>query len=236
MQIAPVFPDTCRPLDDARTERAGTAWLSTARITCERSRSPARRIAIDGLEAYSTDVLVRVQHADGAVETHVAQADRAVGHAAQRRRARKAVPRAYLVLGIEHIALGVDHLLFVLGLLLIVRDRWTLVKTDHRLHGRAQPHAGRGDLQGAQRAGGAAQCGHRAVDPVPRSGDRPGLARPTSFTIRHPWVVAFAFGLLHGFGFASGLAGSACRAASSRWRCCCSTWASRSGSSLSCCW
>ncbi len=28
----------------------------------------------------------------------------------------------------------------------------------------------------------------------------------TTFTIRHPWVVAFAFGLLHGFGFASGLA------------------------------
>jgi hypothetical protein len=27
----------------------------------------------------------------------------------------------------------------------------------------------------------------------------------TSFTIRHPWVVAFGFGLLHGFGFASGL-------------------------------
>jgi hypothetical protein len=27
----------------------------------------------------------------------------------------------------------------------------------------------------------------------------------TSFTIQHPWVVAFAFGLLHGFGFASGL-------------------------------
>ena len=27
----------------------------------------------------------------------------------------------------------------------------------------------------------------------------------TSFTIRHPWVVAFAFGLLHGFGFATAL-------------------------------
>jgi hypothetical protein len=27
----------------------------------------------------------------------------------------------------------------------------------------------------------------------------------TSFALRHPWVVAFAFGLLHGFGFASGL-------------------------------
>jgi hypothetical protein len=27
----------------------------------------------------------------------------------------------------------------------------------------------------------------------------------TSFTIEHPWVVAFAFGLIHGFGFASAL-------------------------------
>ena len=27
----------------------------------------------------------------------------------------------------------------------------------------------------------------------------------TSLTLRQPWVVAFAFGLLHGFGFASGL-------------------------------
>jgi hypothetical protein len=26
-----------------------------------------------------------------------------------------------------------------------------------------------------------------------------------SLTIDHPWIVAFAFGLLHGFGFASGL-------------------------------
>jgi len=27
----------------------------------------------------------------------------------------------------------------------------------------------------------------------------------TSLTIRYPWIVAFVFGLLHGFGFASGL-------------------------------
>jgi hypothetical protein len=27
----------------------------------------------------------------------------------------------------------------------------------------------------------------------------------TSLTIRHPWIVAFLFGLLHGFGFATGL-------------------------------
>jgi hypothetical protein len=27
----------------------------------------------------------------------------------------------------------------------------------------------------------------------------------TSLTIRYPWVIAFLFGLLHGFGFATGL-------------------------------
>jgi hypothetical protein len=31
----------------------------------------------------------------------------------------------------------------------------------------------------------------------------------SSFTIHHPWVVAFAFGLLHGFGFATALTGAA---------------------------
>src|SRR5262249_35836912 len=30
----------------------------------------------------------------------------------------------------------------------------------------------------------------------------------TSLTIRHPWLVAFVFGLLHGFGFASALTGA----------------------------
>ena len=36
---------------------------------------------------------------------------------------------AYVNLGVEHILLGFDHLLFVLGLLLIVRERWMLFKT-----------------------------------------------------------------------------------------------------------
>src|SRR6185436_4945732 len=35
----------------------------------------------------------------------------------------------YLHVGVAHILTGVDHLLFVLGLLLIVRNRWMLVKT-----------------------------------------------------------------------------------------------------------
>ena len=49
------------------------------------------------------------------------------------------------------------------------------------------------------------------------------MAGQTSFTIRHPWVVAFAFGLLHGFGFASGLTATGLPRPTFRWHCCCST-------------
>ena len=113
---------------------------------------------------------------------------------------------SYLYLGIEHILLGVDHLLFVLGLLLIVQNRWMLVKTVTAF---TVAHS----ITLA-----VATLGIAHVAPAPLNAAialsilflGPEIVRhwrgETSFTIRHPWVVAFAFGLLHGFGFASGLA------------------------------
>ena len=203
MQITPVFPAQCRQLGDARTERAGTAWLTTARIVCDQSLA-GQVIGIEGLEAFTTDVLLRVQHADGSVETHVLKpiepsvtlrAKGDVQHGAL----------AYLYLGVEHILLGMDHLLFVLGLLLIVRDRWMLVKTITAFtiaHSITLAVATFGVAQVA-----AAPLNAAIALSILFLG--PEIVRSwrgeTSFTIRHPWVVAFAFGLLHGFGFASGL-------------------------------
>ena len=112
----------------------------------------------------------------------------------------------YLHLGIEHILQGVDHLLFVLGLLLLVRNRWTLLKTVTSF---TLAHS----ITLA-----AATLGVAHVPALPLNASialsilflGPEIVRSwrgeSSFTIRHPWVVAFAFGLLHGFGFASGLA------------------------------
>jgi hypothetical protein len=111
----------------------------------------------------------------------------------------------YLRMGIEHILQGIDHLLFVLGLLLIVGSRWMLLKTitaftiSHSI------------------TLGIATLGYASAPVEPLNAAialsilflGPEIVRvwrgETSFTIRHPWVVAFAFGLLHGFGFASGL-------------------------------
>jgi hypothetical protein len=204
MPIAPVFPDACRQLGEVRTERAGSAWLFTARVECKPGLA-GRTIAIDGLEAFSTDVLVRVQHADGGVETHVlkpVQASVTLRAAGDSSRG----VGAYLYLGIEHILLGVDHLLFVLGLLLIVRDRWMVLKTVTAFtiaHSITLAVA----TFGIARVSAAPLNAAIALSILFLG---PEIVRrwrvETSFTIRHPWVVAFAFGLLHGFGFASGLA------------------------------
>ena len=148
---------------------------------------------------------MRVHHADGRLESHLL---RPAGPAVTLGGATSATQRAagYVRLGVQHILLGVDHLLFVLGLLLIVRDRVTLVKTVSSF---TLAHSITLAI---------ATLGYASA-PLPPLNTAialsilflgPEVVRTwrgeTSFTLRHPWVVAFAFGLLHGFGFASGLA------------------------------
>ena len=127
MQITPVFPEPRHQRGDARTERTGTAWVSTVRVECSEGLA-GQTIGTEGLEAFATDVRLRVQHTGGSVETHVLEP---IEPSVTLRRAGDTQRGvwAYLNLGIEHILLGIDHLLFVLGLLLIVRERWMLVKT-----------------------------------------------------------------------------------------------------------
>jgi hydrogenase/urease accessory protein HupE len=111
----------------------------------------------------------------------------------------------YVWMGIQHILMGVDHLLFVLGLLLIVGNRWMLTKT---ITSFTIAHS----ITLA-----VATLGYASAPALPLNAAialsilflGPEIVRKergeTSLTIQHPWIVAFAFGLLHGFGFASGL-------------------------------
>jgi len=107
--------------------------------------------------------------------------------------------------GIEHILSGADHLLFVFGLLLIVASPWMLVKTVTAFtiaHSITLAAATLGYVRPPAapiEAAIAMSILFLGVEIV--RAYRGG----TSFTIRHPWVVAFLFGLLHGFGFAGAL-------------------------------
>ncbi len=161
-------------------------------------------IEIAGLEATLTDVLVRVHYADGQEETHLVQPnDTSAVIGGPSGAAERIV--AYTRLGIEHIALGVDHLLFVLGLLLIVSSPMMLLKTVTSFTLAHSITLGIATLGFAR----APELPLNAVIALSILFLGPEVVRvwrgETSFTVRHPWVVAFAFGLLHGFGFASGL-------------------------------
>ncbi len=111
----------------------------------------------------------------------------------------------YIPIGIEHILLGVDHLLFVLGLIWIVSTPMMLVKTisaftiAHSLTLAAATLGWVGVPEAPVNAAIALSIVFVGVEVVKVSRGEGGL------TARYPWAVAFAFGLLHGFGFARAL-------------------------------
>lgn len=161
-------------------------------------------IRFPGLENTITDVFVRLNRLDGTTMTAVVRPSKPY---AQLRGERTWYTTAgeYIALGFNHILMGVDHLLFVLGLLLIVKGRMMLLKT---ITAFTVAHS---------IILAIATLGYASV-PLPPLNAAIALSilfigpetvrswrGETSLTISYPWVVAFLFGLLHGFGFASGL-------------------------------
>jgi len=204
INIAPVFPAECGLVGDGSQEiRAQGAYVARARIACEGGLA-GKRIAIAGLETTITDVLVRIYYLDGLQETHLVQPNSPSVEIGGPSGVLGRIG-AYLRLGVEHIALGVDHLLFVLGLLLIVSGPMMLFKTITSFTVAHSVTLGLATLGLAR----APELPLNAVIALSILFLGPEIVRVwrgrTSFTIQHPWVVAFVFGLLHGFGFASGL-------------------------------
>jgi hypothetical protein len=114
--------------------------------------------------------------------------------------------RTYVNYGIDHL-LGADHLLFVLGLIWIVGGGWRLVKTITAFtigHSASLAAAAFGLIGVPERplnACIALSIVFVGVEIVKQQRGEAGL------TARYPWAVAFTFGLVHGIGFASALAG-----------------------------
>ena len=198
------LPDNCEGTQPA-TRFVGGAYIERWRIDCDGGLS-GREITIDGLSGTRTDVLARVQRLDGGSQT-VRLTPQAVVFKVSGTASTWDLVRSYTALGIEHILLGVDHLLFVLGLLWIVRGPWILVKTitaftvAHSITLAAATFGWIGAPVRLVEAAIALSIVFVAVEAVKVARGDGGLAA------RHPWVVAFGFGLLHGLGFASALAG-----------------------------
>jgi hypothetical protein len=111
----------------------------------------------------------------------------------------------YLVLGGEHILFGIDHLLFVLGLLMLVRGTRALVWTITAFTVAHSVTLGAAVL-GYLPLGRAPVEAAIALSIVLLAREIvAGRRGHVHLVHRRPWLVAFAFGLLHGLGFAGAL-------------------------------
>jgi hydrogenase/urease accessory protein HupE len=162
-------------------------------------------VSIEGLSATSIDVLVRIESLAGAVQTERLSPTK-TAFVIQAVPGTWEVAATYLRLGVEHILFGFDHLLFVLALVILVRGwgRVAITVTAFTIaHSITLAAATLGfvNVPGPPlEATIALSIMLVAVEILNARRGKPSL------TARLPWLVAFSFGLLHGFGFAGALA------------------------------
>jgi hydrogenase/urease accessory protein HupE len=204
LPIRPVFPECMKPVGPPSAHAAPGAILQYFSFKTDGEPISGETITIDGLTGVQIDVLVRIKLANGDNHSIILRPS-SPSCVIPERPSTTELGWSYFLIGIKHILEGVDHLLFILGLLLIVKSTSMLVKTVTAF---TVAHSITLAI---------ATLGY-ASTPLPPLNVLialsilflgPEIVRvwrgQSSFSIRHPWVVAFAFGLLHGFGFASGL-------------------------------
>jgi hypothetical protein len=222
-------PDAASPTARVEAEAVAFRW----RITCERTLV-GRRVALDGLTGSGTDAIVRVTLADGREVRAILTASEPALVVPERERAGR-VMASYGWLGVEHLWTGLDHLLFVAGLTLLLGATRSLVVAITAFtagHSATLALAALGLVRAPQSlvevaiaativalalslAGGrtpvtggehAARRNAGAAPPGAALQEGGGLrAARRNGIARRPALLPFAFGLLHGLGFAGAL-------------------------------
>ena len=204
LKVKPQFPD-------------GTEALTPVRSTFSRGITVQRwRIRVpDGLEGKAIvfsrlsetriDVLARLVRLDGSVQLEriLPVNPNFVGRSSP---GRLEVVRTYTVLGIEHILSGFDHLLFVLALVLLVQGTRRLLATITAFTAAHSLTLAGATLGWVQVPGPPVEASIALSIVFVASEIVHTRQGAYSVTQHYPWLVAFTFGLLHGFGFAGALA------------------------------
>lgn len=203
MALVAVLPEGCDPRRPPDLQFDGIAYGTAWTTTCLDGLDGGE-IRIEGLSATRTDVLVRYELEPGVVDSQrLTAATDAFTIPAPR--GVIGTLSTFTSLGVQHILQGIDHLIFVFALILLIPDR-------RRLIGAVTAFTVAHSLTLA-----AAVLGWIVVPAAPVEAVvalsimflASELLRPAGEDLRlserHPWIVAFAFGLLHGLGFASAL-------------------------------
>ncbi len=199
----PSLPKSCTVRLASRT-RANGAIVVISDVKCTGNLA-GQQIGLTGLDATFTDALVRIAPLGRPVQAARLTADAPMAEVALKAD-RAQVAKTYFKLGIEHILAGFDHLLFVLSLVLLLTGGWQVAKavTAFTVAHSITLIATSLQILSVPRQPVeiciALSIVFLAVEIVKSQANAPRLSE------RIPWVIAFAFGLLHGFGFAGALA------------------------------
>lgn len=203
LAIHPNFPQECKTTAVPIKSQTSPAYSERKTLSCSSSLL-GQSISIEGLEATKTDVLVRFIRQDGTEQTLLVNGA-APSFIIEASPSSYKVASTYLILGIEHILFGIDHLLFVLALLLLVKNTRRLIATVTAFtlaHSFTLALATLGFVHVPQQpveAVIALSIIFVASEILRGRQGHPGMAA------QWPWIIAFVFGLLHGFGFAGAL-------------------------------
>jgi hydrogenase/urease accessory protein HupE len=200
----PTLPSGCSENGPQSRVISGGSAVTTSTVMCKNNVSGSF-IGLENFDTAKSDVLVRVAPLDRPVQAlRLTPAEpRALIRA---KPDRWQVARTYFVTGVDHIIFGYDHLLFVVSLVLLLSGFWTVFKAvtaftvAHSITLIGTTLGLVGLPQRPVESVIALSILFLAVEIIKR---KPGAPRLSE---RIPWVVAFGFGLLHGFGFAGALA------------------------------
>ncbi len=205
LAIAPKFPEQMEPLGPPSTRRSQSEFTEKSLWRSGSDALVGGTIEIEGLSAVPIDVIVQIRLADGNQHSAILR-PASPSYVVPERATKWTVAGSYWKIGTIHILEGQDHLLFVLALLLIVPNLWMLFKTitaftvAHSIS-LALATLGIVNMPGPPtEAVIALSILFLAVEIVHSREGR------ITLTEKYPWVVALAFGLVHGLGFAGALA------------------------------
>jgi hypothetical protein len=198
LRLDPVFPETCTA-SPPRSEAVNATLVTRFTLLCALH---AGEVRIAGLERTLTDVYVRIDRQNG---DDISQLLKPASPALNLASATGAPVTDYVRIGIEHIVFGFDHLLFVIGLLLLVRPA-QLIQTATAFTVAHSITLALSALAGISLPGAPVEI-LIAMSIALLAAEALWKERGF-FTLSHrkPWLIAFGFGLVHGFGFAGALA------------------------------
>ncbi len=203
--LTPVLPDFLEPAGPPSGRRtSGNGYVEFSSYRTNGQSLTGSVIAVEGLGPIQTDVLVQIRLLDGTQHNAILRPG-TVSYAIPAEATSADIAVSYWRMGTIHILEGADHLLFVLALMLIVVGFKELLKAVTAFtvaHSITLALATLGLVHmpaAPTEAIIALSIVFLATEIVHKRNGQVGL------TELYPWMIAFAFGLFHGLGFAGAL-------------------------------